>query len=509
MELIEAPITEPGPALHIRSQLVEGIRFFPYLDGPIMQARQARRSDGLLYPEGSLIVSSFANTEAVDYFDTIIDLQAVVNAWPGYMANLATLADGAQVRQGAVRYCHDPHRPVGFCREYEFIDGKGVLCRDVIPPSKSDVQQEVLDGILTGTSIGFDLLPNGYREDTTTGKRRVRFTGIKIPERSLTDAPATPGCEFSEMMARAKSALGISKQFFIPAAQSETSPELTRAVEPSGSEPESTEPEVAAPESEVSMIQFTWTEKDGWHLIEVRPESDFMEGTLRYTGEGADGVIERIGTLLEAKRQPLDEWGYQELSGVQAVGFNIAMWTTEAAEMYLKRDTWRLRRIEKEMAFSAGTLTETSEVMVRAKTVAPKPTFLQRVVAAFQRAKAEAPDQEAILTPGATPEVTAPPAINDPPSDEAALHELMSGLQATICETVGVAIGPAISAAVDPMTARLDALDARINELTATVAEYGERSRQAQEELRRLGALPQGSVQTPPTPPQPKLIPLI
>lgn len=198
------PAADDSPSQE--SRLIRPSTDFRFIDAPIMTLQRGKRSSKL--PEGYLKVISFASTEERDSYGTIITRAAIVDAWPGYMSN--SPVGQPDIKQGPLRYMHDPTRACGYCREYRVVD-QGVLAVDTIPnltALQRDTQAEILDGVLTGTSIGFNPLRIEKRD------KQTYITRIELPERSVVDAPSNPGCGFRELQERAKRILGPSPAYW-------------------------------------------------------------------------------------------------------------------------------------------------------------------------------------------------------------------------------------------------------------------------------------------------------
>lgn len=290
------------------------------LETPILEVIRSKRSNNV--PDGALVIPSFASTEAVDYYGTRVLLAAMDDAWPGYM-NVEVLYPGGRVMQGNLRYMHDIHRAAGYCRQFERRE-QGYLAYDTIPKSKKDIQEEILDGILTGTSLGFGILE--WRAVTEGDREIFELTKIRIAERSVVDAPATPNCNFQELAQRARHALG----------EGHTWPVQFRAAEmasPQGSSRVAAE----TPDDQTKVTsggKLNLAEEKGYLWFESRPEKDFLPSSLRYGAEDLAGIIMRGGTLTT---EITGETTYPR-TAVQRVGFNNRSgdgWTEEEISVYL------------------------------------------------------------------------------------------------------------------------------------------------------------------------------
>ncbi len=131
----------------------------------------------------------FVSTEAVDFYNTIVERNAVIEAWPTY------------VKQGGnVRVMHESE-PAGkiFEDDYEYRQ-EGVYAGVSIPEHKADVLRDIDSGLINAFSLGFN--PYDYSrtsiEWSTSDSSPTRFKRIKIAEVSLVDAGATPGTDIKE-----------------------------------------------------------------------------------------------------------------------------------------------------------------------------------------------------------------------------------------------------------------------------------------------------------------------
>lgn len=281
-----------------------------FRDTPILDIVRSKRSNNI--PEGAIMVPSFASTEEVDYYGTRVTSAAMDAAWPRYMSVRAKVGDG-YVNQGNLRYMHDKHRTAGFCRSYQRLE-KGILAYDIIPKSKQDVQQEILDGVLTGTSIGFN--PIEWRMAQEADEEIIEFLLITLAERSVVDAPATPGCSFQDLAARARYALGENHSWSIGFEQRDKDADAQAVQDDDGDQ----------------VVENKMFERaNGYLWFTSRPESDFVEGSLRYGKEGLDGIVVR-GGMLKSKGD------YYSPNAVQKIGFNERNgdgWTEEEASLFI------------------------------------------------------------------------------------------------------------------------------------------------------------------------------
>jgi phage head maturation protease len=121
--------------------------------------------------DGSVTISGYASTPALDLDGEIVSLDAVKKALPGYMA------------WRNIREMHQP-RAVGVAKEAN-VDEKGLFLTSKIV-DKAAVEK-VLEGVYKGYSIG-------GRKLAKTGNT---ITEIDLVEISIVDRPANPECPFS------------------------------------------------------------------------------------------------------------------------------------------------------------------------------------------------------------------------------------------------------------------------------------------------------------------------
>jgi|GEM_PF-3876173 len=131
----------------------------------------------------------FVSTEAVDFYNTVVERNAVIEAWPTY------------VKQGGnVRVMHESE-PAGkiFEDDYEYRQ-EGVYAGVSIPEHKAGVLRDIDSGLINAFSLGFN--PYDYSRNSIewsdSDSSPTRFKRIKIAEVSLVDAGATPGTDIKE-----------------------------------------------------------------------------------------------------------------------------------------------------------------------------------------------------------------------------------------------------------------------------------------------------------------------
>ena len=136
---------------------------------------------------------AYISQETVDFYDTIVTRQAIIDAWPGYMGNVRLMHGAAVV--GRV------------FKEDATIDDIGVRTWFSVPEWKNDVIQDMTAGLYRGVSIGFWPTAIEWEKDED-GKddytKPPRITGLKLAEISIVDAGATPGTNFDRLRSRAR-----------------------------------------------------------------------------------------------------------------------------------------------------------------------------------------------------------------------------------------------------------------------------------------------------------------
>lgn len=326
-----------------------------YRDAPILDIVRSKRSNNV--PSGAIVVPSYASTTEVDLYGTRITQAAMDAAWPEYM-NVAVMSNGVLLRQGNIRYMHDKHRAVGYVRQYERTE-RGYLAYDIIPPSQKQVQEEIMDGILTGTSMGFSITrvrraldADGKRLMTEIGGKAVQVVDIEsivLVERSVVDAPATPGCSFEELIERARYDFGMSRLWNVPAYINAGSSDIDSAPPPaveSGVEAGArskmdtdTGGDVLEGEADSSASiepggnADSIVEENGFLWFIARELSNFEPDTIRYGKEDLSGIVLCGGRLRDGIAR--DEWTSY---AVHKIGFNARHgdgWTVSEIDVYL------------------------------------------------------------------------------------------------------------------------------------------------------------------------------
>jgi len=489
---------------------------WPWRDFPILERSTAKRSNHV--PEGSLLVTSFASTEAVDFFRTRVTLRFMDAAWPRYMSNPVQFEDGTWGTQGNLRYMH-LNLPAGFCREYQRTE-RGYLCRFVIPPCFKSYQEQIQDGALTGTSLGFS--PTEWERSKSKDEAGViEFIAGDIAEQSIVDAPATPGCNFQEMAEHARHALGWSPRQFIGVT-------LPRAVEPQSVEDDGPlnqadlaaaaahyddeiAPTPAGDASAGGTDAMNWTEVNGFFCADLRPEGDFIADTLRYSAEDPSGIVRRGGKLREDLRgneydngdriqricfnkRPGDGYSREEAELLVSIGFGCHWWDGEGVSLV---DLPMARAKDSMFQRVIGKITGKEPNEIR------KPDVINRGAESPTQPPAAQPAAAADQTPasGSPTEADQPPepavagegsqSKEDEDMDEKVLQEALQRSQQSTLDAIKGQIETALAAAVKPVADGVAALTTRVAavEQQNTISEQ-ERNAAGQLPRPGVGALP-------------------
>ena len=134
------------------------------------------------------IVEGQATSDAVDHYNTVFDYESskrAFNAW-----------------RGNIREMHDPKKAVG--RAVEVVpddDSHAINVRARISKGARDTWEKVLDGTLSGFSIGVPAGKYKVKEVQRNGKNVPMYYDHELAEVSLVDNPGSPGCNIAVVRA--------------------------------------------------------------------------------------------------------------------------------------------------------------------------------------------------------------------------------------------------------------------------------------------------------------------
>jgi hypothetical protein len=150
-----------------------------YFQVPFTKVDQERR-----------VVVGIATADNIDKADDIVDFNASVDAFNNWIGNIREM-HGPKAVGKALSY-----RPVDFVSE-DGVEYKGIEVEAYVSKGAEDTWQKVLDGTLTGFSIG-GMVQKVKAEYHTTMKKMVRrIVKYSLGELSLVDNPCNPAAQIS------------------------------------------------------------------------------------------------------------------------------------------------------------------------------------------------------------------------------------------------------------------------------------------------------------------------
>lgn len=155
--------------------------------------------------DGRLMIEGIATSESVDSDNEIIDfdtMKAVISAW-----------------QGNIREQHDPKKAVGRALEVSACDDtKSIHVKAFISKGAPDTQEKILDGTLSGFSIGGAVDKRQTETIKTAGvDRKVTRVFVKrMTELSVVDKGANPDTAFALVKAEGDNLVGVGVESFQP-----------------------------------------------------------------------------------------------------------------------------------------------------------------------------------------------------------------------------------------------------------------------------------------------------
>lgn len=136
------------------------------------------------------VVIGIATADNIDKADDIVDFSASVDAFDNWIGNIREM-HGPKAVGKALSY-----RPVDFIGE-DGVEHKGIEVEAYVSKGAEDTWQKVLDGTLTGFSIG-GMVQKVKAEYHTTMKKMVRrIVKYSLGELSLVDNPCNPAAQIS------------------------------------------------------------------------------------------------------------------------------------------------------------------------------------------------------------------------------------------------------------------------------------------------------------------------
>lgn len=134
------------------------------------------------------IVEGQATSEAIDSYGTVFEYESSKRAFQEW------------VKRGNIREQHDPRKAVGKALSVEFDDAnKVIMVRARISKGARDTWEKILDGTLSGFSIG--AYPDAKVRYIDRGSKRVpMYYDHHLAELSVVDAPGSPNCDIRPIL---------------------------------------------------------------------------------------------------------------------------------------------------------------------------------------------------------------------------------------------------------------------------------------------------------------------
>ena len=143
------------------------------------------------------IVSGFATTDAVDKQDDIVSQDAAVKAFEGFAGNIREQHDHKKAVGKMVEFKEDTYFDPDTSKMYS-----GVYVSAYISKGAQDTWEKVLDGTLTGFSIGGEINDDDTIYDADLEKSIRVIKDFSLTELSLVDVPAN---QFANVLSIQKS----------------------------------------------------------------------------------------------------------------------------------------------------------------------------------------------------------------------------------------------------------------------------------------------------------------
>lgn len=130
------------------------------------------------------VIEGQATSEALDSYGTIFEYESSKKAFQRWM------------QRGNIREQHDPRKAVGKALAVEFDDAnKAIYVRARISKGARDTWEKIMDGTLSGFSIGVPAASAKRRYIERSGKQVPVYYDHDLNELSVVDAPGSPGCD--------------------------------------------------------------------------------------------------------------------------------------------------------------------------------------------------------------------------------------------------------------------------------------------------------------------------
>jgi phage head maturation protease len=132
------------------------------------------------------VIEGQATSEAVDSYGTIFEYESSKKAFQRWM------------QRGNIREQHDPKKAVGKALAVEFDDAnRAIFVRARISKGARDTWEKILDGTLSGFSIGVPSATAKTRYIDRAGKSVPCYYDHELAELSVVDAPGSPLCDIA------------------------------------------------------------------------------------------------------------------------------------------------------------------------------------------------------------------------------------------------------------------------------------------------------------------------
>jgi len=163
------------------------------------KVRVVERPDAEGNPMEVIQRQAYISSETIDSYGEIVEAQALVEAWPGYM------------RFPTVRAMHDwgAAGPVGTIYEQDVkITKKGILVWISVPLTETETVNKIRAGLYRALSIGFSHAEYEWKWNEDGSLKELRITGLRLIEISLVDVPANDRTGFKAACATVQRLIG-------------------------------------------------------------------------------------------------------------------------------------------------------------------------------------------------------------------------------------------------------------------------------------------------------------
>lgn len=135
------------------------------------------------------VVEGQATSEAIDSYGTIFEYESSKKAFQEW------------IKRGNIREQHDPRKAVGKALAVEFDDAnKAIFVRARISKGARDTWEKILDGTLSGFSIGVPADAKVKYVERGSNKKIPMYYDHRLAELSVVDAPGSPNCDMRPMV---------------------------------------------------------------------------------------------------------------------------------------------------------------------------------------------------------------------------------------------------------------------------------------------------------------------